>query len=451
MKLVDVLPVPPVQGFTTIELSDAHQEHLDMIDGALMRRGTLSAEGVDWNSIEKTCVCVLCELPHLGALRGLVVARWQLTDGRDPADLVDLAERVVGSYWEYLLPSGPNRQRLRTAWLDECLKLLREIIERHIIDIPYAAEALQAPAKRLRDATNKRDIEWQGAPNLISNLRAPESAVSRGVETPPANTEIESAANTPLDARGRAALHRDIIALADRISHHNAEADVAFAMRRYATWMGMNDAPPADDKGRIERMGLPSVLVREMEALAAGGGAEGLRKIENRLLLSPYWFAGQRLAAEMAERLGFSDIAQTISRKAARQFKRAPKLAGLSYSNGDPLIDPETKAWLECVGSPKETSTSGPEIIFSDVPKESSNGPGDFDELIVAIENRPEDLRSKAKLKFALAIALRSRGHLETANVLFEELKETLSDSILSNWDRVFAEEIADLLGRNSA
>lgn len=451
MNLADLLPDPPARHRSDVALTDIHQDKLDEIDGALMRRGTLNAEEVEWKVLEKNSVSILAELPHLGAFRSLVVARYQSNDGRNPADMLDLLKRMVDPYWDALLPTGPKSQRLRNAWLDESLKLLRETVERQVADIPDTAEGLKAPIKNLYDALGRRGIIWDGADKLLSDLHSPEpkkigtAAIATTAQSQPVTGD------TQLDARGKTALLRDIIALADRISHHESDADVAFAMRRYATWMGQRKAPHANEQGRIEGTDLPLAIVREMEDLAESGGVDALRKLEDRLQHSPFWFGGHRLAAQLAERLGFSDAADTICRETIRQFNRVPELVEICYSNGQPLIDSETKSWLERIDTRLDLASQETKpFVEEGVEAQNPNSDG-FDDMMTTIESPARDLRGKAQIKFKLARTLQMRGHNTAAKILFEELRDTLSNPILADWDNEFAKEIDALVERKSA
>lgn len=447
MTLEELLPAPSSATLLEAELTDQHAQTLDEIDEALMRRGTLNTEETNWRDISEKCQRILREIPHTGAILGLAVAHWQMGAGQDPVPLINLLIRFVRIYWAEAHPRGPKRARLRTAWLNESLKLTGDSVERYASDFPDQVQVLAEQFKILTTACEEAGVDWKEASTLWHSLckqtRQPQS-------TPPPQSAQDPAGDTheqPLDASGRAVLRRDLIALADRISRHEPGAGVAFAMRRYVTWMEFRDPSPTHDTGRIECLPLPPALLHDMHALSAAPSVAGLRKLEDRLHMSPFWFAGQKLAAEMATELGFNEAAQTIQREAARRLETAPSLGQLAYENGEPLIDEKTMAWLTA----SEPVTAAMLERSTSVETQGSEPEGGgLTEALSQLNACPSDQRGKAHLKFSLATTLLSHGHADTARVLLEELRSTLSEPVLNQWDRAFAQQVESLINQKA-
>ena len=263
----------------------------------------------------------------------------------------------------------------------------------------------------------------------------------------PAPVDDEGDGPAELDAKGRAILRRDIRALAERISRHDPEAEIAFLMRRYAAWQEFNVLSWADSDGRLQQYPTAASVADEFRAIAERPSYNALMRLEDRLFNGPDWFEGQRLASRMALALGYIGAAQAIHDQVAKRLADLPGLATLRYANDTPYVDPAIANWAKSAPGNNAPSQGG-EVV--DAPEA---GEPDLRDSIAALEADIASRRSRrarAVAKLALAKELASAGLSSHARFLLQELSETLSEPLLAAWDSELADEIRSAQGRVS-
>lgn len=455
-KLDALLEIPRPKGNkNTSEVM--HGEVIEQIDETLRNRGTLNAESIDSATLEGRCLMVLSKGAHLGAFRGLVCSYLLKNDGASPLPLVSLLARMLGAYWVDIEPSGLNRQRLRNAWLKHALSSLTEVLERHLTDFPDSDPALIAAIEAVVPVVQGLEIEWVGiAAFLLRAKRIIIQGTSGETRSIAPDSQLgatsgrasSSTAGHILTPRERAELRRDVISLAHRITADDPSVSLGYVMRRYATWMQFQNLPSTDEDQRIEQSSMPPSIKNEFEAMLSKPSQENLLRLEDRLVSSPLWLDGQYLAARMALDLQMPKVGESIRSALIEYLASTPGLSALKYKNGEPLLAPETLAWLS---TDEEASSARPksnELAPKDSQPVGNTSPGLDDELAAMqpAKGKKLDRRAKAVLKRDLAQSLIQHGYTQSAAILLEELRDVLADPILQAWDRTLADQIVVIL-----
>ena len=442
-------PVDPGQ------VSEAAEAALDRLDDALMKRGTLGADSIDWAQTRRDAQAVLGDCLHLQALRGLVFA---LCQSQSDSDLLAALSATQGalapSVWSVLHPQGGRAERKRQQWAADMLAALAQALKQADLanrGLPPETLATARAITPLAEAAGLEVAAW---------LAGLTEARPRGQTGPgKALSEPEprgGALTRDLDARGRAELRRDLRALAERISRHDPAADVAFLMRRYAAWLEFSALPPVDAEGRVEQQPMPANIVDEFRAAAERPTETALARLEDRLFNSPDWFEGHRLAARMAQGLGHQAIAEAIRARVAQRLTALPGLADLRYANGAPYLEPGLADWAQggsTVASSLMSASPMSASLAQAAPEAEpeTDSPADLQGRIAALEGAMSagaSRRARAVAKLALARALAAAGLPGHARLLLQELSDTLADPVLAEWDRDLAEELRAELSR---
>lgn len=440
-QILDLCPGPD-QGFGVVD--EALQDDLDRIDGELMKRGTLGGDGIDWKLLREDAGNVLRRCCHLKAFQAAGIALSQEPSPGDLTSALRLCESLFGGMWPDLHPQGRKAARLRDAWAAEIVQSLARTVS-----YVWAAERKlpEGAASRIDQLIPKLQEAQLDADVLLE-------AVKKTKSSPPAEAEYEPAAKshpggpatgTPgergqtsrgLDARGRAALRQDIRAVADRISQFDPQADVAYLMRGYAAWLEHRSLPESDN-GTVPQMSMPAFVVEEHQTAAKDPSDGSLQRIEDRLYMSPDWFEGQKIAAEMAECLGYQDIAKAIRQRTARRLDALPGLKNLSYANERPYVSRSIADWVE-----KEQADTLPDE--GGKPDEGNNE----ETLEDIIREVNEALaasrcgRETALAKLDLARALRANDLDAHANLLIEEILREFETASLPDWDKALLADV---------
>lgn len=437
MNIERLTSTPPAAG----EITENVEELLDRIDTSLMKRGTLNAATIDWQQVRNDSVAVLNECLHLLALRGLV---FSLCQSQTEEDMIEAQKLLAASFattaWNAFHPQDAKAERRRKQWGTDVLLALLQVQKQIDLATRGLPQEVLVGAQALAKLASDVGVDSASYAAGLNDLR------QRGQATAKHAAEVESASTAPseLDAKGRAELRRDIRALAERISRHEPASEIPFLMRRYAGWLEFRTLPSVDSQGRVPQQPMPANIADEFRAAAERPTDNTLTRLEERLFNSPDWFEGHRLAAKMAQALGYSAVAEAIHERLARRLTDLPGLAGLRYANDTPYVDSTIADWAKTavLHTSQETSAGSA--------KEEVAEPSLKDRIAV-LETTMAARRSKrarAVAKLALAQELSAAGLSSHAQFLLQELSETLSEPVLASWDNELADEVRSALGR---
>ncbi|WP_162894648.1 type VI secretion system protein TssA [Rhizobium terrae] len=117
---------------------------------------------------------------------------------------------------------------------------------------------------------------------------------------------------------------------------------------RFAAWGDILKAPP-DKAGRTQLPPPQKPRLAELAALKAAGNNQGLLlSAESVLASSPFFLDAQRLVTNAMQALGaeYDAARATVTGQLSAFLKRIPDLTQLSFSDGTPFADGETRSWI---------------------------------------------------------------------------------------------------------
>ena len=123
---------------------------------------------------------------------------------------------------------------------------------------------------------------------------------------------------------------------------------LAYRWSRIAAWSEVKDLPPATN-GQTRIPSPPAQIRNIFNDLKNKGDDENLlRSAESRFPQFIFWFDLNRWIAEALTNLGeqYQRANETVQQETAYLIYRLPGLDGLSFADGTPFADPETKKWL---------------------------------------------------------------------------------------------------------
>ena len=424
------------------EIAENVETLLDQLETALMKRGTLSAQTINWQQVANDAKAVLKDCLHLQALRALVFSLCHSQSESDLADAMHLVEAgLAPRAWALFHPQGPKGDRRRRQWGVDMLLALQQALKQVDLATRGLPEEMLAKADALAKSAAAIGLDSAAYQTSLRDLRQRGQAV---VNNHPALQDRAGDAPGELDAKGRAELRRDLRSAAERINAHEPAAEIGFLIRRYAAWLEFRSLPAVDGEGRIPQQPMPASIVDEFRSHAERPTNNALLRLEDRLFNNPDWFEGQQLAARMAHGLGYAAAAEAIRDSVARRLSDLPGLARLRYANDVPYLDPSVADWAKCA---VRLSSSGvdEEKVETEIAEPS------LKDRIAALEVEVTSRRSRrarAVAKFTLARELSGAGLSGHARILLQELSETLSEPVLAGWDSELADEIRNALGR---
>jgi len=135
-----------------------------------------------------------------------------------------------------------------------------------------------------------------------------------------------------------------------------------YRLTRKTAWYAVDELPPAAN-GQTRIQAPPPQVKNLLFDLRNNGDAEALLKAaETRLPQYIFWLDLNRLAAEALARLGnrFERAHEAVCQETAFLLHRLPGLEELSFSDGTPFANPDTRQWLSGIafqGTAPENST----------------------------------------------------------------------------------------------
>lgn len=421
-----LLPSPPLLKWDSsqIEIDDL----METIDTELMKRGTLSAESIDWQCVRSNAEKVLLQCPELSAVRAYILAEERGATTESFNNITGLLQRLFDHYWAEALPISPRR---RKAWGSEMVALLERLTLGTVEQFgPLDSEQTENLVTLLKSFYSE-GFDTAAVQSALSSAPKPDDAQDTE------EVENKDIVQTKLDAASRAKLRRDIRALSDRIVAYDPEAPISFSLRAYAAWLEHQNPPPSDANGKIAQHPMPSGIVQQMYEHLKTPNQTGLLKIENRLYDSPDWFEGHKIAFEMAQELGYSAVSEIIRNRVAERLKSLPDLLSLSYANDTPLISDEIRMWV------------ADDYCSMQEPQDVETQPTTLEESLFEIEQSSHRLggsRAKALARLKLARVLLSNGFSGQARLLLDELSKLLAAPLPEDWEQDLRRDISLLI-----
>ncbi|MCL6707117.1 type VI secretion system protein TssA [Pseudomonas sp. R2.Fl] len=383
---------------TGIDLRD--EPDFDQLETEFRKMETDGPKAVDWRQLNR------CTLEVLSGRSKDIVLACRLVYGlhheegyKGLAVGSSIVRGMVADHWDNLFP-GLKRERARAGSVDWMAERLGQIVEAQPPATPEARTYALVAHDRLVELDELLTEKMQKFPvalgPLIRALRPvarevrsemeakaqAEAAARAAAEAPPPPLEpeptvapVEAAAPATAAAPSQPAPPRPVAVAAPEIgdmpvaegvdpafnSLFSAAIKVSGALReaastdprvylasRFGAWSGINAAPP-DKAGKTTLPPPQRNRLQELAALTAANNQQGLLlAAESAFVTSPYWLTMQFTVARTMRALGsdYDAAREAIAAALAQLLRRVPSLADLSFSDGTPFADADTRAWI---------------------------------------------------------------------------------------------------------
>ena len=376
---------------------DALQQEVDKLSIA-----SSDTTGIDWQKVIKLSSSILAEKSKNIQVATYLAAALLETGKFEGLDQgLTVVTDLVGNFWENMYPPKKRlRGRLNAIswWLDrvtsflqtydgaplpgdrvgavkDMFKSLDQALSEKTEDAPMFNHLLEymdrlpvreepASGASAGDQTASADASAQEAPP--SAVSAPSTAAAPKAGSGPAPT-----APAPADPQSSQdalrTLDENLTNLA-RISYYLQEQDLSSALpyhlTRIAAWVTIDQLPMAD--GGKTMLPPPDGMIRGgLDSLMAAKDYEGVvRAAEARVGEFLFWLDMSRLAAQALDEMGgrYEAARDAVTAQTALYVRRLPGLENLTFSDGTPLADQETRAWLKNIsGGPSDQPMVVPE------------------------------------------------------------------------------------------
>lgn len=425
----------------------------EYIDGEIVKLGSLAHSQLDISEVQRRGLMLLATetkdfrlLAHL--LRTLQHAGEQL-----------LALRLLTLYVEhYWMVAAPQNMAHKKRFATQVIKRFEGGVS------SFAESADTAQRDALLGELAKLAQCWQvnNAPELAQvtdDLFALYPRAFRDIASAPSATpattpsrELQqntTVGNTPaavapapqvfIDSHDDKVWRDTLLKVAAILCERQPDSPQGYRLRRQALWQSITGTPQAESDGRTSLAAMPVDMVADYQARLASADIALWQQVENSLLLAPYWLDGHHLSAQIAQRLGYEDVAQAIRDEAGRFVTRLPQLVGLLFNDRIPFMNPQTTQWL--------VSPSGSQAVpetdqYTQAARLCFNEQG-LEAALRYLDALPEgDPRDQFYRQYLGAQLMEETGMVQLAQQQYRILFKTGRQMMLPDWEPSLLEQL---------
>jgi type VI secretion system protein VasJ len=432
-----------------------------------------AAGGIDWKKVEKLSSEILAnKSKDLLVASYLAVAQIHTSQLQGLAVGLRIYLDLLDEFWDDLYPPK-KRMRGRMGaiewWLEKTEATLKQLEPASLSpkELTHIKEYLEQIEKLLKEYLEEppsvRPIQRfiDAIASLSDEKVKPEAPPEKPPERAPEKPQPEAPSIHAEEITSEEDAQRVLRSGLQKVRQaavYLTEQDLAnsgiYRWARMAAWSAVESLPPATD-GRT-RIDSPAPQVQTMfKDLREKGNWEAFLKLAERTLSQfIFWLDLNRFAAEALASLGsrYEDAHDAVCRETAFLIHRLPGLEDLSFSDGTPFADAETKQWLrssgfgartlmaEAVPTAESTPTTQDENHMAEV-IHKAQALAKQQELVEAVKSLQQELRNsfsqKERLLWRLALTeiLVSSKQPKLALPHLEEILQDIRRYRLEEWD----------------
>lgn len=365
-RLLTPLPVDRVSG--AVPSDDPLWED---IETEMVKLGSLAHSQVDINAVAEQCMTLLeSRTKDMRVVVQLLRCLQHPAKATPFATALMLLDDWVNVYWT-------------TAWPQNTLqktRLMTQAAKRFDSVLPRVAESASvAELGQLLTLSEQFAQRWSAvAPDntlfdeLTVSLRRAQSRRAEQVKANEAPPRVQASASVASPSSGQAepkpsvdinhsddrAWRQTQLKVAELLVEQQVDTPVGYRLRRHAIWSGIT-TPPLTAKGHATQLAPMSADMVDDYKAAMGQADKALwARVEQSLVLAPYWFEGHMLSAQIATQLDCKATASAIADELHAFLTRLPTLRELTFNDGTPFLTDACREWVDA-GQANSAPSSG--------------------------------------------------------------------------------------------
>jgi len=334
--------------------------------------------GINWGKVSDLATSILAKQSKDLLVAGyLAVSQIHVRRIKGLADGLTIIHDLLENFWDDLFPPKKRmRGRLGAIewWIEKTeaalkgiqpepdegeersaisttLNQIDSLLVEHLADPPML-RPIESSLANIFSITEET-AEAHADPTVEQSESEPEPTVepeprreSAGLSVTPEPGVFETEQDVQkIIASGMQAMRQAATALLE----NNPTDTMAYRYQRIAAWSVVSSVPP-ETNGQTQIMPPPSHVLESLLKLKENGNWETLIiSAEQHLSQFIFWFDLNRLVADALISLGenYQSAYEEVCQDTAFFIRRFPPLAGLSFSDGTPFADSETRQWLD--------------------------------------------------------------------------------------------------------
>ena len=334
----------------------------EYIDGDMLKLGSLAHSQLDIPEIQRRGLTLLASKSK--DFRLLTHLLRTLQHAGDPLLALRLLALYVEHYWTVAAPGMAHKKRFaaqvikrfeagisgfaenaaatqRDLLLGELAKLALLWQDNNATELAQATDDVAALYMRAF-----RDSEPAETPVAAQSAVASVPLSTVPVASAPAPSSVAPAPVMNIDSHDDKAWRDTLLKVAAILCERQPDVPLGYRLRRHALWLAITSAPQAESNGRTPLAAFPADMMDDYQARLNNADMTLWQQVEKSALLAPYWFDGHYLSAQVAQRLGYTAVAEAIHEEAIGFLTRLPQLSTLLFNDHTPFISSQTKQWM---------------------------------------------------------------------------------------------------------
>lgn len=425
----------PIGNAIGLDISDEHPEWV-LLDGEMVKLGSLEHELFNVVEMQKIALSLLSTetkdlrvfahllrtLQHSGSILDLLLGLQLFCD-------------YVENYWKDVAPVSELKKYRLGAQIIKRFDKSREVFQQNASRLEKEnANFLFERLIKLFQGDKLESELIHLSQTYCNNLN---STIEKDNDSPVVHSnvgEFKKATELPvitkpieIDSSNERAWKNTLSKVVDYLLEKDISTVVAYQLRRHIIWSNITSLPLYE--GNRTPLHSPSVdIVLEYEKSLEYPSLETWKEIEHSLTVSPYWFYGHYLSAQLASKLSYEKVSIAIKQSLSDFITRLPTLAELCFTDGTAFCPQIVVEWL--------FSTSEYTMELS----EADNINYDNAEELEAILNRfdsvsTKDLRDSFYNQLVLAQLLEKRGFGNIAKQNYLAIYNSVKQLSVIDWE----------------
>lgn len=422
----------PIPGDKPAGADIRYEPEFDKLQGEIdkLSIATQDGTGCDWDQVVQLGQLILAEKSkNIQVAAYLAVGLMKTREVEGLRDGVVILADLVEHFWDNMYPPKKRlRGRLNAVswWMDQAEAFLSTfepdpLPQETVTELKEGTSRLDnflgeksddAPIlSKLLGYINRLPVQVQEAP-VAEEAPPAETAAPAGEESATAAPAAQPAPAAPAPVAAPPSAPSDINTSQDAeqvienalfqlgqvstfLMNQDLSDPMAYRLTRIAAWLTVTQLPMAE-KGQTMIPAPDGTYLSAINNLVAGRDYENaIYSAEALVTQFLFWLDPSRISARALEDLGgkYQDAAELIATETALYVARLPGIENMSFSDGTPFADKETRAWLKSIAL--QSGGSGPAV--------SAGGGGEGAKTAEAFAKAQELLKDK-KLNEAFGV-----------------------------------------------
>lgn len=439
----------------TVSAVSADDPLWEKTETELVKLGSLAHSEVSLDAVALDCLTLLeTRTKDMRVLVQLVrCLQHPATTASWSAALV-LMDDWLSAWWTRAWPASPaQKQRLMVQMVRRFENSHSRLCERATgSEIEEVMVLIQALARTWGALMPEQDGLFDGL--LITLQRAARQLQEQNQDSAerPSSPESPASATSPepvvrhdhmalnIDDADERAWQQTLLKVADRLTEQHPGEAVGYRLRRYAIWHTITSTPVVSRGNRTPLAAVSLDRVSEYESALSCADITLWRQTETSLTLSPYWFDGHWLSAQMALLKGLTPVAEAIREELQHLLHRLPALRTLTFSDDTPFLSSRCEQWLRAAATERGEACGDVNTAIGACREEQG--------LNAALALLEDNIRSQSEPREAfyaglmLAELLDAEGMVNLAEMHYRQLWQQAQRLSLEQWEPGLVERL---------